>query len=95
GILAGRVTEEGNLTSIDGDMVAKRAVFLIDLEGIVQHMTVNAMSLGRNVDELLRVVDALQFVEKNGEVCPANWHAGQKTLAPTANGLAAFFSPGK
>ncbi len=60
--------------------VAFRGLFLIDATGTVQHMLVNNMPLGRNVDEALRMVDALQFHEQNGEVCPANWTQGAPTI---------------
>jgi len=55
-------------------------LFLIDKEGIVRHQLVNDMPLGRSIDEALRMIDALQFYEKNGEVCPANWHKGKLDL---------------
>lgn len=72
--------------------VAYRGLFLIDKEGIVRHQVVNDLPLGRSVDEALRMVDALQFFEENGEVCPANWKAGDKAMAPTQDGLEAFFA---
>lgn len=69
-----------------------RALFLIDKGGIVRHMTVNDMPIGRSVDEALRVVDAWQFFEQNGEVCPANWHKGDKGMTPTQEGVASFLA---
>ena len=75
---------------LDGGM-ALRGLFLIDKEGIVQHQVVNNLPLGRNVDEALRMVDALQFFEANGEVCPANWNEGDKAMKPTQNGLEEYF----
>jgi peroxiredoxin 2/4 len=72
--------------------VALRASFLIDKEGIVQHQVVNNLPLGRNVDEMLRLVDALQFHEQHGEVCPAGWHKGEKGMKPTAEGVAEYLS---
>ena len=60
--------------------VALRGLFLIDKEGVVRHELVNDLPLGRNVDEALRMVKALQFFEKNGEVCPANWQEGKKGM---------------
>ncbi len=72
------------------DGVALRASFLIDREGIVQHQVVNNLPLGRDVDEMLRVVDALQFTEKHGEVCPAGWHAGEAGMKPTAEGVSGY-----
>jgi peroxiredoxin (alkyl hydroperoxide reductase subunit C) len=74
------------------DGVALRASFLIDRNGIVQHQVVNNLPLGRNVDEMLRVVDALQFTEEHGEVCPAGWHPGDAGMQPTAEGVSDFLS---
>ncbi len=70
--------------------VALRASFLIDKSGIVQHQTVNNLPIGRNVDEMLRVLDALQHFEKHGEVCPANWNKGKKAMKATAAGVAEY-----
>ena len=72
--------------------VALRALFLIDREGVVRHAVVNDLPLGRNVEEALRMVEALQFTEKHGEVCPANWKAGEEGMKPTAEGVAAYLS---
>jgi peroxiredoxin 2/4 len=72
------------------DGVALRASFLIDKNGVVQHQVVNNLPLGRNVDEMLRMVDALQFFEKNGEVCPAGWQSGQAGIKETAESVASF-----
>lgn len=74
------------------DGVALRASFLIDKQGIVQHQVVNNLPLGRNVDEMIRVVDALQFTEQYGEVCPAGWNKGEEGMKPTAEGVADFLS---
>jgi peroxiredoxin (alkyl hydroperoxide reductase subunit C) len=74
------------------DGVAFRASFLIDKTGVVQHQTVNNLALGRNVDEMLRLVDALQFTEANGEVCPAGWTKGQAGMKPTAEGVATYLA---
>ncbi len=70
---------------------AYRGLFLIDKNGIVRHQVVNDMPLGRSVDEALRMVDALQFNEANGEVCPANWKSGDKALKANAQGIQDFF----
>ena len=70
--------------------VAFRGSFLIDKEGIVRAQHVNDLPIGRNVDEILRVVDALQFHEEHGEVCPANWNKGKEAMTPTPEGVAAF-----
>jgi len=72
------------------EAVALRGLFLIDKEGIIRHSVVNDLSLGRNVDEALRMVDALRFTEKHGEVCPANWKDGDEAMKPTAAGVAKY-----
>ena len=77
---------------VEGAGVAYRGLFLIDKEGVVRHQVVNDLPLGRNIDEAIRMVDALQFVEEHGEVCPANWHEGEKTMKPTQDGLTEFFA---
>jgi len=74
------------------DEVALRGLFLIDREGVVRHALVNDLSLGRSVDEAMRMLDALQFTEKHGEVCPANWHAGEEAMKPTAEGVADYLA---
>ncbi len=70
--------------------VAYRGLFLIDKQGKVRHQVVNDLPLGRNVAEALRMVDALQFHEENGEVCPANWNKGKQGMKPTAEGVASY-----
>lgn len=72
--------------------VAFRALFIIDKNNIVQSMQVNNMSLGRNIQEVLRLVDAVDFVQTHGEVCPANWTLGEQGLMPTRGGLSDYFS---
>ncbi|MCD6218610.1 peroxiredoxin [bacterium] len=72
------------------DSVALRGLFLIDREGIVRHAVINDIPLGRNVEETLRMVDALQFFEEHGEVCPANWKPGEDAMKPTADGVAEY-----
>lgn len=76
---------------VEGQGIAYRGLFLIDKAGIVRHQVVNDLPLGRSVDEALRMVDALQFFEAHGEVCPANWQAGEQSMQPTAEGLKAYF----
>jgi peroxiredoxin (alkyl hydroperoxide reductase subunit C) len=76
---------------LDGGM-ALRGLFLIDKEGIIRHAVVNDLSLGRSVGEALRMLDALQFTEKHGEVCPADWHDGEDGMKPTAEGVAKYLS---
>lgn len=72
--------------------VALRAAFIIDQQGIVRSQIVNDLPLGRNVDELLRLIDALTFHEKHGEVCPAGWTKGETGITPTTEGIAQFLS---
>jgi len=74
------------------DGVALRASFLIDKDGIVQHQTVNNLPLGRNVDEMLRMADALQFFEAHGEVCPAGWNKGEDGMKPSTDGVAEYLA---
>ena len=72
--------------------VALRGSFLIDKEGIVRHQVINDLPLGRNIDEMLRMVDALQYCEQHGEVCPAGWEEGRKAMKPTAEGVASYLA---
>ena len=74
------------------DAIALRGLFLIDKEGVVRHAVINDLPLGRNVDEALRMLDALQFTEEHGEVCPANWREGDEAMKPTAEGVAEYLS---
>jgi peroxiredoxin (alkyl hydroperoxide reductase subunit C) len=76
----------------EGSPEAYRGLFLIDKKGIVRHQVVNDMPLGRSVDEALRVIDALQFTEEHGEVCPADWRKGDKALSATQEGIASYLS---
>jgi len=71
--------------------VAYRGLFLIDREGVVRHELINDLPLGRSVDEALRMLDALIFFELHGEVCPANWKSGDKTMKPTQEGLEVYY----
>ncbi|HXI03233.1 MAG TPA: peroxiredoxin [Candidatus Saccharimonadales bacterium] len=73
------------------DSIALRGLFLIDKGGVVRHQVVNDLPLGRSVDEALRMVKALQFVEKHGEVCPADWHEGGDTIKPDPEKKMEFF----
>ncbi|MBE9568067.1 MAG: peroxiredoxin C [Proteobacteria bacterium] len=72
--------------------VAFRGSFLIDKEGMVRHQVVNDLPLGRNIDEMLRMVDALQFTEEHGEVCPAGWKEGDKGMDATPDGVAEYLA---
>jgi peroxiredoxin (alkyl hydroperoxide reductase subunit C) len=92
-VLAGDLdwNEEGEMIA-EGELIAYRGLFLIDKDGVVKHQLVNDLPLGRNVDEALRMVDALQFVEENGEACPANWNQGKKGLTTTHEGVADYLA---
>jgi peroxiredoxin (alkyl hydroperoxide reductase subunit C) len=92
-VLAGEYeyNEDGEMEFV-GDAQAYRGLFLIDKQGVVRHQLVNDMPLGRSIDEALRMVDALQFNEEHGEVCPANWHAGEKAMPATAEGVANYLA---
>ena len=85
------VDDHGNLVA-DGPMIAYRGLFLIDKQGKVRHALINDLPLGRNVDEALRIVDALQFFEEKGEVCPANWSKGKDGMKADHKGVADYLS---
>ncbi len=72
--------------------VAFRGSFLIDQSGVVRHQVVNDLPLGRNIDEMLRMIDALQFHEKHGEVCPAGWNQGDKAMVADSQGVASYLA---
>jgi len=72
--------------------VAFRGSFLIDTNGMVRHQVVNDLPLGRNIDEMLRMIDALQFTEEHGEVCPAGWNQGDKGMTATPDGVADYLA---
>ncbi len=76
---------------LEGGM-ALRGTFIIDKDGVIQSSVVNNLGLGRNIDEALRTVDALQHLEENGEVCPANWNKGDDAMTPSAEGVAKYLS---
>jgi peroxiredoxin (alkyl hydroperoxide reductase subunit C) len=90
GVLAGSYKMEGEQMSFEGNPVAYRGLFLIDKAGVVRHSLINDLPLGRSVDETLRMVDALNFHEANGEVCPANWNSSKSGLKATAEDIAAY-----
>lgn len=91
-VLAGEYVynSEDDEIDFDGEAVAYRGLFLIDKQGIVRHQLVNDLPLGRSVDEALRMVDALQYFEENGEVCPANWHSGDEALKESHESVSAY-----
>jgi peroxiredoxin (alkyl hydroperoxide reductase subunit C) len=97
GVLAGYYDydETGNMMWVGNqgeDAVAYRGLFLIDKQGIVRHQVVNDLPLGRSVDEAIRMIDALQFFEEKGEVCPADWEKGKDGLKDNAEGIANYLS---
>ncbi len=93
GVLAGdwNYDEDGGL-NFDGKPIAYRGTFLIDKEGIVRHETINDLPLGRNIDEMIRLVDALHHVEEHGEVCPANWQTGAEAMVASVEGVSTYLS---
>ena len=84
--------EETGLVTVEGDNVTYRATYIIDEEGTIQHESVNNMPLGRNVNEYLRIIDALTHVQEKGEVCPANWEEGKDAMQANAKGTAAYLA---
>jgi peroxiredoxin (alkyl hydroperoxide reductase subunit C) len=92
-VLAGEysINENGEST-FEGAPQSYRGLFLIDKNGVVRHQVVNDFPLGRSIDEALRMVDALNFFEKNGEVCPANWTEGKDAMKENAAGVADYLS---
>jgi peroxiredoxin (alkyl hydroperoxide reductase subunit C) len=92
-VLAGEFYHDDNdMLAAEGELVAYRGLFLIDKEGVVRHQLINDLPLGRNVEEALRMVDALQFFEENGEVCPANWSKGKAGMTATHDGVADYLA---
>lgn len=93
-VLAGTLVydEDKDEMSAEGELVAYRGLFLIDKNGVVRHQIVNDMPLGRNVDEAMRMVDALQFFENKGEVCPANWSEGKEGMNASHDGVASYLA---
>jgi peroxiredoxin (alkyl hydroperoxide reductase subunit C) len=84
--------DENDQMQATAELIAYRGLFLIDKQGVVQHQLVNNLPLGRNIDEALRIVDALQYFETKGEVCPANWVAGKDGLKDTHEGVASYLA---
>ena len=78
-------------TSIGGN-VTMRGSFLIDEEGVIRHAVLNDLPLGRNIDEMLRMVDALSFHTENGDVCPANWQEGKQAMNPSDEGMRKYMA---
>ncbi|MEN8773960.1 MAG: peroxiredoxin [Akkermansiaceae bacterium] len=90
-VLAGEemIDEEGNI-AVEGELVAYRGLFLIDLDGKVRHQVVNDMPLGRSVKECIRTIDALQHFEEHGEVCPMDWQKGEDAMTADQQGVADY-----
>lgn len=86
------LTEEEEVDTTVGGGVALRGSFLIDEDGVVRHAVINDLPLGRNIDEMLRMVDALDFHTKHGEVCPAGWAEGEEGMKDTAEGVSSYLS---
>ena len=84
--------EETGTVQVEGDNVTYRTTYIIDEDGIVQHESVNNMPLGRNVNEYIRLVDALTHVQEKGEVCPANWEEGKDAMVANAKGTAQYLA---
>ena len=84
--------DENDMLTSTGPMIAFRGLFIIDKQGIVQHQLVNHLPLGRNVDETIRMIDALHHHEENGEVCPANWSKGDDAMHETHESVAEYLS---
>ena len=94
GVLSGdwNYNEANELMFESGAGVAFRGTFFIDKEGVVRHQTVNDLPLGRNIDEMIRIVDAWHHNEKFGEVCPANWEEGKDAMSATKDGVADYLA---
>src|SRR5690606_16846235 len=84
--------EETGTVLLEGDNVTYRATYLIDENGLVQHESINNMPLGRNVNEYLRLIDALAHNQKHGEVCPANWEEGKDAMSANRDGVASYLA---
>ncbi len=94
GVLAGEYVynEENDSLKFEGSPVAYRGTFIIDKNGVVRHETINDLPLGRNIDEYVRLLDAILHVEKYGEVCPANWEEGKDAMNATKDGVASYLA---
>lgn len=84
--------EETGVVTVEGDNVTYRATYLIDEDGLVQHESINNMPLGRNVNEYLRLIDALTHVQEKGEVCPANWEEGKEAMSANRYSVASYLA---
>ena len=91
-VTEGKFNEETGLFTVEGDNVTYRATYVIDEDGVVQHEGVNNMPIGRNVNEFLRIIDALTHVQEKGEVCPANWEEGKDAMSANRLGTAEYLA---
>ncbi|WP_452229095.1 MULTISPECIES: redoxin domain-containing protein [unclassified Lacinutrix] len=87
-----KYNEETGVVTVDGDNVTYRATYVIDEDGVVQHEGINNMPIGRNVNEFLRIIDALTHVQEKGEVCPANWEEGKDAMSADRIGTAEYLA---
>jgi peroxiredoxin (alkyl hydroperoxide reductase subunit C) len=94
GVLAGeyQIDPQTRRLTANGELIAYRGLFLIDKKGVIRHQLINDLPLGRSVEEALRMVDALQFFEEVGDVCPANWSKGQAGMKASSEGVAQYLS---
>ena len=91
-VLGGNWNTDQNTNNIvfTGLPIAYRATFFIDKKGYIRHLSINDLPLGRNIDELLRIIDMWQHVEKTGQLCPLSWNKGSKAITPSQEGMLAF-----
>ena len=93
GVLGGNwYFDEDEQMQFKGSPIAHRGVFLIDKQGIVRHILINDLALGRSIDEILRTIDMMQHVDEHGEVCPVNWQAGETAFKPTSQDLLGYLA---
>ncbi len=93
GVLGGDYNyDENNKLIFEGAPICLRGTYLIDKDGIIKHVSINDFPLGRNIDEYIRLVDALRYVEQHGEVCPANWEEGKEAMSETRESVANYLA---
>lgn len=93
GVLAGEwIVDEKSVLSFEGEPIAYRGTFFIDKKGVVRHQSINDFPLGRNIDEILRIIDMFHHTQQHGSVCPVNWKKGETDLIPTPQGIMQYLS---
>ncbi len=94
GVLSGDwyLDEYENLKETKKELISYRGLFIIDKQGIIRHMSINDFPFGRNIDESIRIIDSIQYFEKTGDVCPANWEKGKKSINPSHKGIIDYYS---